>query len=126
MPNKFSTKLNDLFLYKTKSNGKSFTNQDVATGTGLAVSYIWRLRQESENINPGYEAIGAICKFFDVEPNYFFDVEGEDLNAGLNDNQVREIALRASELDDKGKQSLLEMANYIRELQKKNEKKEET
>lgn len=132
--NDFAQKLDHLFRTVTKPDGTEYSYEEVQQGTGKAVTsaYIWRLRT-GKATNPGYWVIKALSDFFQVNPDYFFQ-EGElnneasdemranvKLAAQLQDERVKDIALRASELDDAGKQALLDMVNYIKEL--KNQRK---
>ena len=74
--------------------------------------------------------IKALSDFFGVDPNYFFQdekqaVEMADKQARINlaerlqNDSVKNIALRASELDEAGRQAILGMIDYI--LHKKTE-----
>lgn len=120
----FTEKLDHLFKTVTKPDGTEYTYEEVEEGIGKAVtaSYIWRLRTGKAR-NPGYRVLKALSDFFNVEPNYFFqdDTTEESLARSnlakrLEDARVEGIALRASELDDAGKQALLEMIEYIQRL----------
>lgn len=123
--NDFAHRLDYLFRTITKPDGTEFSYEEVQNGTGKAVTaaYIWRLRT-GKAANPGYWVIKALSDFFEVDPNYFFqepetaqsladDRANVALAARFKDEQVKAIALRASELDNAGKQTLLDMIDYI-------------
>ena len=120
----FSEKLDHLFKTVIKPDGTEYTYEEVEEGTGKAMtaSYIWRLRTGKAR-NPGYRVIKALSDFFNVEPNYFFrdgtteeSLARSNLAKRLEIAGVEGIALRASEMDEAGKQALLEMIEYIRQL----------
>jgi hypothetical protein len=121
----FAHRLDYLFRTITKPDGTEYSYEEVQNGTDKAVTaaYIWRLRT-GRAANPGYWVIKALSDFFKVDPNYFFQEEqiaqalandraNATLAARFKDDQVKAIALRASELDEAGKQTLLDMIDYI-------------
>lgn len=127
----FSQRLDNLFKNLTHPDGREFSYEEVQNGTGKAVTaaYIWRLRTGKAK-NPGFGVIKALSNFFGVDPNYFFVEEGraaETVNrqdnsilaARFEDSSVKAVALRASEMDEKGRQAILSMMDYI--LHKKDE-----
>lgn len=129
--NDFARRLDYLFKTIQRSDGSEYSYEEVQDGTGKAVTaaYIWRLRT-GKATNPGYWVIKALSDFFGVEPNYFFQDEEQasemaarQANANLADrfqeSSVKDIALRASELDDAGRKAILGMIDYI--LQNKHE-----
>lgn len=129
--NDFARRLDYLFKRFTQSDGSEYSYEEVQNGTDKAVTaaYIWRLRT-GKATNPGYWVIKALSDFFGVNPNYFFQDEelaktmvekrtNTNLAARFQESSVKDIALRASELDEAGRQTLLDMIDYI--LQKKNE-----
>ncbi len=128
--NDFARRLDHLFKHITQSDGSEYSYEEVQNGTDKAVTsaYIWRLRT-GKATNPGYWIIKALSDFFGVDPNYFFQDEEQaremaakrtsaNLADRLQESSVKDIALRASELDEAGRQTLLDMIDYI--LQKKN------
>ncbi|WP_420640457.1 hypothetical protein [Candidatus Leptofilum sp.] len=127
----FAQRLDYLFKRFTHPDGREFSYEEVQNGTDKAVTaaYIWRLRT-GKAANPGYWVIKALSDFFGVDPNYFFQdekqaVEMADKQARTNladrlqNDSVKDIALRASELDEAGRQAILGMIDYI--LHKKTE-----
>lgn len=125
--NDFARRLDYLFRTITRPDGSEYTYEEVQQGTGKAVTaaYIWRLRT-GKATNPGYGVIKALSSFFHVDPNYFFQDEKEataaagrqanaDLAARFQDSSIKDVALRASELDEAGRQAILGMIEYILE-----------
>jgi transcriptional regulator with XRE-family HTH domain len=121
----FAQRLDHLFKQFTHPDGSEFSYEEVQNGTGKAVTaaYIWRLRTGKAS-NPGYWVIKALSDFFGVDPNYFFQDEKKakeiaskqvnvDLAKQLQENSVKDIALRASKLDEDGRQAILGMIDYI-------------
>jgi transcriptional regulator with XRE-family HTH domain len=114
-----------LFREFTNPQGREYTYQEVEEGTGKAVTgtYVWKLRT-GKATNPGYRVLKAISAFFQVPVSYFFEEKSspeyvKDLHLAikLNKEGVTRIALRASDLDERGKQAVLEMIEYVRKAQ---------
>lgn len=129
--NDFARRLDFLFKRFTHPDGSEYSYEEVQNGTSKAVTaaYIWRLRT-GKATNPGYWVIKALSDFFGVDPNYFFqdeeqarEIGAEQSNTNLADqfqeSSVKDIALRASELDEAGRRAILGMIDYI--LQNKHE-----
>lgn len=115
------------YLFKTvkRPDGSEYSYEDVQKGTNKAVTaaYVWRLRT-GKAANPGYWIIKALSDFFNVNPNYFFQDEqkakaivedraNSNLAERFQNSSVRDVALRASELDESGRQAILGMIEYI-------------
>jgi transcriptional regulator with XRE-family HTH domain len=126
----FAQRLDALFKQFMHPDGREYTYEEVQNGTGKAVTagYIWRLRT-GKATNPGYWVIKALGDFFGVAPNYFFENEtqasetlSEQVNADLaerfQESSIKDIALRASELDENARHAILSMIECI--LQAKN------
>ncbi|HIP70477.1 MAG TPA: hypothetical protein EYH05_03675 [Anaerolineae bacterium] len=127
----FARRLDELFKTCTKPDGSEYSYEEVQNGTGKAVTsaYIWRLRT-GKATNPGLGVIKALSRFFGVSPSYFVREDpakaqamvraqaNANLAARLEDDAVKDIALRASELDEEGKQALLNMIDYILQTKK--------
>ncbi len=119
----FASKLNYLFEKKRKPDGTQYTQTEVAEGTKgvLTRVYLWKLRKGRAS-NPGFNVIQVLAEFFGVDPSYFFDSD-EMKGALARESQERnelvdQIALRSSELDDKGKQAVLYMIESILKTKK--------
>jgi ESX-1-secreted protein regulator len=104
-------KLNRLFDTIRRPDGKPHTNEEVAafcrerTGEPFSRAYMSQLRK-GERDNPTKRNLAALAAFFDVSPAYFFDDDRSrqiavelDLLAALRDKKVRQVALRAVNLD---------------------------
>ncbi|MFQ5433946.1 MAG: XRE family transcriptional regulator [Anaerolineae bacterium] len=127
----FAQRLDKLFKTCTKADGSEYSYEEVQNGTGKAVTaaYIWRLRT-GKATNPGLGVIRALSRFFGVSPSYFVREDpakaqamarsqaNADLAVRFEDDAVKNIALRASELDEAGKQALLSMIDYILQTKK--------
>jgi len=114
----FTARLNRLFEEKRKADGAQYTQTEVVEGTKGIVTrvYLWKLRKGRAS-NPGFHVIQVLAEFFGVDPSYFFD--SAEMKAALarenleRNKLVDQIALRSSELDDKGKQAILYMIESI-------------
>lgn len=120
-----ANKIDRLFREFTRPDGREYTYQEVEEGTGKAVTgtYVWKLRT-GKATNPGYRVLKALSEFFHVPVSYFFDeapspdyVQELKLAARLRKAGVAHIALRASDLDARGRQAVLEMIEYVRKAQ---------
>jgi transcriptional regulator with XRE-family HTH domain len=121
----FAERIDWLFKEFTNPQGREYTYQEVEAGTGKAVTstYVWKLRT-GKATNPGYRVLKAISLFFQVPISYFFEeelspdyVKELHLATKLHQAGVAHIALRASDLDVRGKQAVLEMIEYVRKAQ---------
>jgi transcriptional regulator with XRE-family HTH domain len=79
---------------------------DAPGGTTISASYLWQLRRGDKD-NPTMKHIEALAKFFGVPASYFLNDESTgqiteqlELLVAIRNNDVREIAIRASELSD--------------------------
>ncbi|AHH93751.1 helix-turn-helix domain-containing protein [Kutzneria viridogrisea] len=107
-------------------DGRRHTNAEVAefvtgrTGEPCSRQYVAQLRN-GERDNPTKHVLEALAEFFTVPVAYFFDDElaGRmraelELAAALRDNGVRQLALRATELDPADLGVLTDMIEAIR------------
>ena len=65
---------------------------------------------------PKIAIVQAIANFFDVDPSYFFEEDGDEtdsISLARDDDLVDKIALRSSRLAEEGKQAVLSMIDYI-------------
>lgn len=111
----FSRKLSYLLKNAHKPDGSRYTREEVATGIEVTPTYISKLK--GGKANPTYELIKRIATFFSVKPGYFY-TEQEELTASDLDIQeksplIGEIAMRAAQLDEAGKEAVLEMIKHI-------------
>lgn len=96
---------------------------DAGSGTTISASYLWQLRR-GEKDNPTIRHVEALAKFFGVPPSYFLDDIAADeittqleLLAAMRDSEVREIALRASDLSDAALKMIKNVIENTRELE---------
>ena len=92
--------------------------EDVISG-----QYIWLLRTGRRD-NPTYKHLIAISRFFGVSPLYFFDESEADRGAipaevavALQDDAVRDLALRAAGLSEHSLKAISDMVDSARSLQ---------
>jgi transcriptional regulator with XRE-family HTH domain len=121
----FAAKVDRLFKTIRTPQGKEYTPEHVAEwlrangGPSVSASYLYSLRRGSRS-NPTKAQMEALARFFGVPPAYFFDEEhgqrmSEELEllAALRDADVREVALRTSELHGDARRSV---AAIVREM----------
>ena len=110
-PKTLAAKLDYLFRVVHPKGRGEYTYREVAqaindadSSTTISASYVWQLRR-GEKDNPTIRHIEAMARFFGVPPSYFLDEQAAaditaqlELLASMRDNDVREIALRASDL----------------------------
>lgn len=113
-------------LFKVvQPNGREFSYDEVAkgceaqSGGTFSKTYVWQLRTGQRD-NPTKRHLEALAAFFGVPAAYFFDdavVERVNsqlaLVAALRDADVRDIAMRASRLDDAARRSLARIVDEI-------------
>lgn len=113
MSTDFAARLNRLFEMIPGPDGRTYSNDAVIAGIaakgGPAISkgYLSELRT-GKKTNPTLKHIEALSTFFDVDPTYFVGdadyakrVESElRLLAGMKRAGVRDIAMRASQLNE--------------------------
>jgi len=122
---KTADKIDLLFTTITKPDGSSYSYQDIATMGGDVVSRtsIWKARTGKIE-NPSQRLLGVLSKAFRVPVRYFFEEEiaAEDIPRYLeeyrNERLIDQIALRATELNEEGKEALLQMIDYVRNSHK--------
>lgn len=125
--NTLADKLELLFATFTQPDGSPYSYQDVENGANHAVTaaYVWKLRA-GKATNPSYRVLEAIAAFFDVPIDYFAServvsddyVQRLKLAAELGKEDVAQITLRAGQLDAQGRQAILDMMEYVLQLQR--------
>ena len=119
----FALKLNQLFQEKRKPDGGQYTQTEVVESAKgkLTRVYLWKLRKGIAS-NPGLQVIQALARFFGVAPSYFLESdvikEKPPNKSQRRDVLVDQIALRASQLNRKGKQAVLYMIESILKSEK--------
>lgn len=96
---------------------------DAGSGVTISASYLWQLRR-GEKENPTIRHVEALARFFGVPAAYFLDDRATDeiseqlaLLAVMRDSEVREIALRASDLSDAALKMIKNVIESTRQLE---------
>ncbi|HID65163.1 MAG TPA: XRE family transcriptional regulator [Anaerolineae bacterium] len=114
----------DLLFRTITKNGKEYSYREVENLAGGAVSSttIWKVRTGKIR-NPSQKTIRALSTAFQVPVAFFFDenVTQEDIpryrQQYRSEKMVEQITLRSYDLDDEGKQAVLDMINWVRKAQ---------
>ena len=123
-----SRRLDHLFRTVHPATRKAFTPAEVAAAMNEAAgervtsgTYLWQLRTGRKD-NPTYKVLIGLAGFFGVSPTYFFEdaaVERgalpPEVVAALQDDAVRDIALRAAGLSERSLQVIAETVGLARE-----------
>ena len=120
------------WLFKTikKPNGQehSYGNIERMANGIVTRTSIWKVRT-GRTRNPGQKMLQALSTAFQVPVNYFFDpnVTPEDIPAyreqHRSEQMIEQIALRATDLDDEGKQAVLDMIAIVQKARGKSDLK---
>ena len=125
-------RLDLLFRTVTKKGGKEHSYREIEKLAGGATSSttIWKLRT-GRTRNPSLKTLQALGTAFQVPVAFFFDedVTPEDVlkyrHQYRSEQMVDQIALRSYDLDDEGKQAVLDMITWVRKAQGLDNNKEE-
>jgi transcriptional regulator with XRE-family HTH domain len=125
-------RLDLLFRTVTKKGGKEHSYREIEELAGGATSSttIWKLRT-GRTRNPSLKTLQALGTAFQVPVAFFFDEDltPEDVSKYRHqyrsEQMVEQIALRSYDLDDEGKQAVLNMINWVRKAQGLNNNGEE-
>lgn len=124
----FADRLNHLFATTHQPGRGPYSNGEVAEairhqGTPISHSYIWMLRK-GQTDNPSKKHMEALAGFFGVPVAYFFDdevakrIDAElELISAMRDTDVREVALRASELTPEGLRAIADVIRHIHQTE---------
>lgn len=89
----------------------------------ISATYLWQLKTGRRD-NPTYKHLIALARFFDVSPTFFFpDSEtqrGEvpaEVKLALQDDSIRQIALRAAGLSERSLTVIADMVSNARTLE---------
>lgn len=109
--------------------GHEYSNEEVAKGCAEIVggtfskTYVWQLRTGQRD-NPTKRHLEALAAFFRVPPAYFFDEDTSErvdsqlaLIAALRNADIRNITLRALELDSSGREFMSRMIEEVSRMQ---------
>lgn len=133
-------KLNHLFATVVSPRGKPYSSREVAEairrdlGVEISLSYIGFLRAGTKT-NPTMRHLEALAQFFRVPPAYFFDDQTtdtvdeqlrqlrslRDLQAALDDDQVRIVALKARGLSPASLDHIAQILDHVRSLEQNKE-----
>lgn len=113
----FAEKLNQLLEVKRKPDGTKYSQTEIIEGTQgvLTRVYLWKLRK-GRSSNPGFHVIKAIADFFKVAPSYFFEDDDRATSKAtlvIENELVKQIALRATMLNEDEKKHILDMIEFI-------------
>ena len=117
-------------LFKSvRPKGREYSYEEVARGCEaltpgtFSKTYVWQLRAGQRD-NPTKRHLEALATFFGVPVAYFFDDDTADrvnsqlaLAIAFRDANIRDIALRALEMDDTTRQSLWRIVSEISGIQ---------
>ncbi|MDP9353571.1 MAG: helix-turn-helix domain-containing protein [Chloroflexota bacterium] len=125
----FADKLNYLFATVHPGERGEYTHEEVTEeirkqgGPAISHTYLWQLRRGVRS-NPSLNVLEALAAFFGVPPGYFFDEEITQrvneqlaLATAIRDTNVRNLALRASELSPESVKAILDMVERVRQLE---------
>jgi len=89
----------------------------------ISSTYVWQLRTGRRD-NPTHKHLSALAAFFGVSPIYFFqqaeadrDAVPPELAAALNNDDVRDMALRAAGLSDRALRAIKDMIENARTVE---------
>lgn len=130
-PGILAQRLEHLFRTVHPKGRKPYTNVEVAEAINEAAgeqvisqAYVWQLRKGIKD-NPTRRHIAALAAFFGVSPLYFFEdsAQGDDaaleseVKLVLQDDAVRDVALRAAGLSDATLKTIQDMIDRARTLE---------
>jgi transcriptional regulator with XRE-family HTH domain len=89
----------------------------------ISSTYVWQLRTGRRD-NPTQKHLSALASFFGVSPMYFFEETEADrgtvppeLIAALKDDDVRDMALRATGLSERSLRAIRDMIESARAVE---------
>ncbi len=119
IPRTLTEKINWLFENIRHPNGKEYTYMEVeertsASGYRVSAPYIWNLRKGKSD-NPSWLILRGLAQFFGISVTYFYDDHLNDdkllrvkLEAAMQNDEVQEIAIRVTKMEESQRHSLLE------------------
>lgn len=125
----FTARLDYLFQTIRRGDGRQYAPADVAEAINEAAghdvisgTYVWQLRTGRRS-NPTYKHMVALSRFFKVSPAYFFDDADlergalpAEVSAAVQNDKVRDIALRTVGLSDRSMKVIADMIDNVRAL----------
>ncbi len=126
MTRTLADRLNHLFATVKPAGRESFSNQEVATATGLSASLLRYLRS-GERDNPTIQTLEALAQFFGVPVAYFYDDDAAArieqqlsqlqamaaLQQALQRDGVQQLATRMGELSDGGIAAIAQLVDLL-------------
>ncbi|GAB3680850.1 helix-turn-helix domain-containing protein [Saccharopolyspora tripterygii] len=113
----FAVKLSRLFESVKREDGSNYKKPEVAEAVGVSRGYLYDLINGKNK--PSHEVVVALAEFFQVPIEYFSNTErGRELNrqyellARLGEQNVRQLATRASELSPDKLRSVMEFIDF--------------
>ena len=114
--------VNRLFETHRHPSGREYKLSEVAAATDDALTTSWlSLLRKGVTARPGADKIQRLADFFGVEPSYFTgrqpqsrgdtDQQDAELRRVMSKPLVREMALRAGELDEEDQKRLFDLVN---------------
>lgn len=107
--------LDELFKTRRHSSGREYTYQEVAKGVGgeLDPTYIAKLRK-GKIPNPGRNALMLLCRFFKIQPSYFFPELQPPYNPDASQKEDSlNIALRLSRIQPHVRKKIEELLRAL-------------
>lgn len=103
----------DLFITHRKSDGREYSNKEVAQAIGCDQSYLAKLRR-GVITNPGRDNLIELARFFDVPIIYFFpELEGYSIDQNTSQEEQIDIALRSIGLENEESSHIKAIINLI-------------
>jgi len=129
-------RLDHLFRTVHPADRKSFTPAEAAAAMNKAAgervtsgTYLWQLRTGRKD-NPTYKVLIGLSNFFRVSPTYFFEDQAvergtlpPEVTAVLQDDAVRDIALRSAGLSERSLEVIRETVALARERDEANRRR---
>jgi len=115
--------VNQLFETHRHPSGREYKLSEVAAATDDALTTSWlSLLRKGVTARPGADKIQRLADFFGVEPSYFTGKQPQprgdtetaqdvELRRVMSQPLVREMALRAGELDEEDQKRLFDLVN---------------
>lgn len=113
----FAVKLHRLFSSMKREDGTQYSKPEVAEAAGVSRGYLYDLLNGKSE--PSHAVVVKIAGFFGVDMEFFSDSEkGRELNrqheilAKLGEQNVRQLAARASQLSPEKLRSVMEYIEF--------------
>lgn len=128
-PKRLATLVNHLFATRRHPSGREYRLSEVSAATGEQLTVAWlSLLRNGGIARPGADKIQLLADFFGVDASYFTGKQprpkgdgepDEELRRAMAQPLVREMALRASQLDEEGQEWLLKLVEHALALGKR-------